>query len=208
MKLGLITDIHEHVEPLRVALGRFRSERVDQIVVIGDVFEMGEHIEETCRLLSEANAIGVWGNHDFGLSFDPHPEVRARYPAPVIDYMGSLRPRLEIDGCLFAHVEPWLDPESVADLWYFDGPPVEQRQLNRIFDAVSNRIMFGGHYHRWLLATPERIADWDGTGPIRLTAGRFFVVVGAVCEGCSAIFDTRTSELQPLNKPVDRKATK
>jgi len=23
--------------------------------------------------------------------------------------MGGLQPRLEIDGCLFTHVEPWLD---------------------------------------------------------------------------------------------------
>ena len=60
MKLGLITDIHEHVEFLQVALDRFRSEQVDQIVVIGDVFAMGERIEDTCRLLSQANAIGVW----------------------------------------------------------------------------------------------------------------------------------------------------
>ena len=32
MKLGLITDIHEHVELLRIALDRFDQEQVDQIV--------------------------------------------------------------------------------------------------------------------------------------------------------------------------------
>src|ERR1041384_6271327 len=98
MKLGLITDIHEHIEHLRTALDCFESAKVDQVVIIGDVFEMGRRIEETWRLLSEARAIGVWGNHDFGLSFDPHPDVRLSYPASVIDYMASLRPRLEIDG--------------------------------------------------------------------------------------------------------------
>ena len=58
MKLGLITDIHEHVEYLRLALELFGSERVDQVVVIGDVVETGSQLEETCRLLSQANAIG------------------------------------------------------------------------------------------------------------------------------------------------------
>ena len=67
MKLGLITDIHEQNEPLRRTLDQFRREKVDQIVVIGDLFEMGERIEETYRLLADAKAIGVWGNHDFGL---------------------------------------------------------------------------------------------------------------------------------------------
>ncbi len=55
MRFGLITDIHEHVEFLRVALDRLRQERVDRIVVLGDVFETGERIEETCRLLAEAH---------------------------------------------------------------------------------------------------------------------------------------------------------
>lgn len=64
MKLGVLTDIHEHVENLRTALERFRVEQVDRIVVIGDVFEMGHRIKETCQLLSDAKAIGVWGNHD------------------------------------------------------------------------------------------------------------------------------------------------
>ena len=60
MKLGLITDIHEQTQHLRTALSLFRKKDVEQVVVIGDVCEMGERIEETCRLLAEANAIGVW----------------------------------------------------------------------------------------------------------------------------------------------------
>lgn len=39
MKIGLITDIHEHVEHLRRALDLFYQEGVDQIISIGDVFE-------------------------------------------------------------------------------------------------------------------------------------------------------------------------
>lgn len=208
MKLGLITDIHEDVEKLRTELGHFRDAQVDQVVVIGDVFETGQRIEETCRLLAEARAIGVWGNHDFGLCFDPHPDVCNKYPASVIDFMGSLRPRLEIDGCLFTHVEPWLDPESLADLWYFDGPPDEESNLERIFRAAPNRIMLSGHYHRWLLVTPEGVTDWNGERPIRLNHGRYFVVIGAVCQGSFAIFDTGTSELQPFNAPADARKRK
>ena len=59
MKLGLITDVHEHVEHLREALDRLGREQVDQIVVIGDLFEMGGGILETCRLLAEAKAVGA-----------------------------------------------------------------------------------------------------------------------------------------------------
>jgi hypothetical protein len=200
MKLGLITDIHEQVEFLQIALDRFRQEQVDQVVVIGDVFETGERIAETCHLLAEARAIGVWGNHDYGLCCNPPDEIRIRFSASIIGFMKSLRPRLEIDGCYFAHVEPWLDPEDIADLWFFEGPPEGDGRLTKIFKAVPNRLMFGGHYHSWMLVTPTGIAEWKGDCPIRLVCGRYFVVVGALLEGRYAIFDTDTLELVPFNE--------
>jgi predicted phosphodiesterase len=183
MKLGLVTDIHEHVECLRVALDCFTRERVDKVVVIGDVAEVGERMDETCRLLAEAAAVGVWGNHDFGLCSNPDAAIRVRYKPSILDFMGSLRPRLEIDGCHFTHVEPWLNPEDVADLWYFDGPPDSQEKLDRIFGAVPNRLVFVGHFHQWLLASPRGIDRWQGETPVCLNPGRYFVVVGALCEG-------------------------
>ncbi len=199
MKLGLLTDIHEHVENLRTTLDCFRAEQVDQIVVIGDVFEMGNRINETCRLLSNASAIGVWGNHDYGLCVEPDAADCAKYGDDVIRFMTSLRPRLEIADFYFAHVEPWLNPEDVADLWYFDGPPDEHGKLDRIFDAVPNRLMFAGHFHKWLLATPTRIENWNGEAAIALSGERYFVVIGALCEGRFAILDTQTSLLTPFN---------
>ena len=201
MKLGLITDIHEQVELLRRALDHFDRVEVDQVVVLGDVLEMGERIEATCRLLAEALAIGVWGNHDYGLCSAPDDEMLERFPADVIDFMASLRPRLDVAGCHFTHVEPWLNPEDIADLWYFEGPPDEHGKLQRIFNAVPNRVMFAGHYHEWLLATPDGISKWKGERPIRLLHHeRYFVVVGALCRGSYAVFDSDTSVLTPFNE--------
>ena len=200
MKIGLITDIHEHVEHLQTALDLFETEHVDQVVVIGDVFEMGKRIEETCRLLSDAKAVGVWGNHDYGLSVEPVAVDCAKYGDIVVRFMTSLRPRLRIEDCYFAHVEPWLNPEDVGDLWYFDGPPDQHGNLDRIFNAAVCRLSFAGHFHKWLLATPDRVEEWKGEKPIKLAEGRYFVVIGALCEGRFALFDTETSELIPFNE--------
>jgi len=41
MKLGIVTGIHEHVGHLRTAVDRFIKERVEQVVVVSDVFLMG-----------------------------------------------------------------------------------------------------------------------------------------------------------------------
>lgn len=199
MKLGLLTDIHEHVEHLQTALDLFRTEHVDQVVVIGDVFEMGQRIDETCRLLSEAKAIGVWGNHDYGLCVEPVAADCVKHGDSVIQFLTSLCPRIQIENCYFAHVEPWLNPEDVADLWYFEGPPDKHGHLDRIFNAASCRLSFAGHFHKWLLATPDRVEDWKGDTPIKLVKERLFVVIGALCEGRFALFDTETSELIPFN---------
>ena len=200
MKIGVITDIHEHVGHLRRALDLLHRESVEQIVCIGDVFEMGERIEEVCRLLTEAKVIGVWGNHDFGLCVDPDDAIRARYPEAVLNFMSTLRPRLDIEGCHFTHVEPWLDPNILADLWYFEGPPDQHGKLDRIFSAVPNRIMFCGHFHEWLAATPAGIKEWRGESPLCVDQDRYFVVIGALCDGSFAIFDSDTSVLTPCNQ--------
>ena len=198
MKLGLITDIHEHVELLRSALDQLRREQVDQIVMLGDVFELGERMQETCELLADAQVIGVWGNHDLGLCDHPSPAIREKYGDTVIDFMSSLQPRLEIEGCLFQHVEPWLNPNDILDLWYFEGVPDTPEMVARIFQAVPNRLSFAGHFHRWLIVTPDGMTDWVGEDAVQLTGPeRYFVVIGALCYGRYAVFDTDTFELVP-----------
>lgn len=199
MRLGLLADIHEDLARLRAALQLFAKQRVEQVVVLGDLFEMGQRIEETCRLLADVRAVGVWGNHDIGLCRDPGPRLTAKYGAQVIGFMGSLQPRLEIAQCLFTHVEPWLDPYEVADLWYYEGPPDTREKYERIFAAAPHSLMFAGHYHGWLLVRPQGTEDWQGDRPLMFPAGqRYFLVVGAVCDGHAAVFDTESREFVPL----------
>jgi hypothetical protein len=205
MRIGILADIHEDLAHLRWAIDVLRERGADRFVVLGDVFELGHRLEETVALLAGVRAIGVWGNHDFGLCGDnARPEDRQRYGEEVLAFMGSLRPCLEIQGCLFTHVEPWLDPEKIEDLWYFDGPPETPEQVSRIFASVPNRVMFVGHYHRWLLVTPEGLQPWSGDRPTVLEAGnRYLVAVHAVCAGRCALFDTGTDELVPFaNGPI------
>jgi hypothetical protein len=199
MKLGLLADIHEQTEQLRKAIDVLQQHGADRFVVLGDVCEMGIRIEETVSLLQDVQAVGVWGNHDIGLCFDPDETIRQRYGAAVLNFMSSLQPSLEIDGCLFTHIEPWLDPHKIEDLWYFDGSPDSPDRLARSFAAVPHRAMFMGHMHRWLLGTPDGVVPWRGGLQLRLDcANRYLVVVHAVREGKCALFDTTTGDLTPF----------
>jgi hypothetical protein len=198
MKLGLITDIHEHVDNLKRALAEFDARGVDQIVCLGDLIIVGDRIRETVDLLAERRIPGVWGNHDFGLC--SHPSAldstrRPKFTGSVLDYYATYRPFLEIDDCYFSHVEPWRDLNDIMGLWHF-GEPLDALKS---FHAVSHRVLFTGHRHRWMLATPEEVLSWDGSAPVVLAApDRYFVVVSAVCEGWAATYDTVSGELVPI----------
>jgi predicted phosphodiesterase len=199
MRLGLLTDIHEHVDDLKLALAACDHLRADRIICLGDVFETGKAIDETVALLAERGIAGVWGNHDFGLCYEPRPAIQERYSGPVLNYMTTYRPRLEIGECLFTHVEPWLDTTDLAQLWYFEGPPDTAEKAARSFAATDQRVLFTGHMHRWLLATRQGPLPWTGREPIRLVPPeRYLVVVAAVCEGYCAIYDTDSHELTPI----------
>jgi predicted phosphodiesterase len=199
MKLGLLADIHEHTRELQKAITVLQQHGAERFVVLGDVFETGKRIEQTVRLLQQVQAVGVWGNHDVALCFDPSDAVCERYSAGVLDFMGRLQPHLEIDDCLFTHVEPWLDPHLVEDLWYFHGPPDSPEKLARSFAAMPHRVMFIGHLHRWLVGTPDGLLPWRGEGPLRLDRQqRHLVVVHGVWDGRCALFDTQTNELTPF----------
>lgn len=198
MRLGLIADVHEAVEPLREALAWFAVENVDEILVLGDICRMHRHLEETVAILREAGVVGVWGNHDFGLCRNTDEAVRKRFSPEVITWMGSLQPTLSRADCLFSHVEPWLDPNDLAQLWYFEGPPDNEEKRSRAFTGPGQRVSFSGHVHRWFLTTPDGIVDWNGAEPIVLAPPtRYLVIVDALCAGSCAIYDTETALLTP-----------
>ena len=200
MKLGILSDIHEAVELLEVALERLALEEVDQLVVLGDVFETGPRIEETIRLLRESGAVGVFGNHDYGLCNEPSDFIRERFSPAVLSYMGSLLPRMEIEGCFFAHREPWLDCSEVTEIWHVDDEELTPEIIERSFEAVPNQSIFIGHFHRWMAFSMEGPVDWEGLSPLSFPDdGPTLVVVGAVCDGHAAIFETTRRILTPID---------
>ena len=203
MLLGLLADIHEAVEPLREALGVFAAHGVEEVVVLGDICRMHRRLAETVALLHEARAVGVWGNHDFGLCRDIGDDIRQRFAPAILEYAQTLQPTLVREDCLFTHVEPWLDANDIAQLWYFDSPPRTPEGFARIFDAVPQRVLFSGHVHRWTLATRDGSVEWDAATRIRLAPpGRYFVIVGAVVAGHAAMYETTTGDLIPVRMTV------
>jgi hypothetical protein len=205
MRIGMVADIHETIGPLQRALIEFRRRGVDQVVSLGDACDtfgrMGRSAE-VVALLRDVNAVGVWGNHDFGLCYEVPEELGQQTAPEVLEYMATMQPYLAIEGCRFSHVEPWLDAYRVENLWYFDGPPDSPDKAGRSFAAVPERCLFMGHFHRWLVMTPGGRVAWDGEGPLELSKqSRYLVCVAPVFQGWCAVYDTVNFQLFPVPCP-------
>lgn len=168
------------------------------MVVVGDVFDTGLNIQETVELLMQVNAVGVWGNHDLGLSHEPDPEVTAGYSPAVRAFFRAFRPTYELEGVLFCHGLPTWNPTDPT-IYYLGAKPWTPGSLPPVFTACPQRLIVVGHFHRWLLATPAGQVAWSGEQALRLnSAERYFLVAHAVLDGWCAILDTQSQELQPL----------
>jgi hypothetical protein len=75
-----------------------------------------------CPGLRQANAAGVWGNHDIGLCHSVEGRAHARHPAAALDDLAAQRPRLVVGECHFSHVEPSVGPYDAPDESPFRGP--------------------------------------------------------------------------------------
>lgn len=201
MRIGIVTDIHDEVPHLTAALAVLRSERVDAVVSLGDSTDFhGPHNRawEVATLLRDAGALCVWGNHDFGLCRDVPLDDLENPDHEALAFLATWQPRLSVGGCHFSHVEPWLNGEDAAELWYFDGPPDTAEKLARSFAAVPEDVMFLGHFHKWLVGTPAGVLPWPGDSPLTFDPlARHLVVVAPLFNGHFAVYDTDRRTLFP-----------
>jgi predicted phosphodiesterase len=206
MRIGIVTDIHDETAILAEALAALQAEGVDRIVSLGDTSDLHGKWQDAAgvaRLLQRYGAVGVWGNHDHGLCRDVSDAAKEKFPAETLAYMATMRPRLEIEGCHFAHVEPWLNPELIEDLWCFDGRPEDDDRYPKSFAAIPQRVAFMGHSHRWLAVTESGRFEWDGSTPLHFESGtRYLVVVAPLFDGAFAILDTERWVLDPRQLPI------
>jgi predicted phosphodiesterase len=197
MRLGILADIHEDVGHLALALAQLRRVGAEQVVVLGDICETGSHLRETVAALRDAGATGVWGNHDLGLCLDPLPYFKDKFAGFVLDFMATLQAHWTVEDCLFSHGLPWWDATDGA-VYYLGERPETLEGRQRSFAACSQRVIFVGHYHRWLAATEREWLTWNGSQPLQLLPDqRYLVVIHAVCAGWCAVFDTDSQRLEP-----------
>lgn len=203
MRIGLLADIHEDIAMLRVVLERLSPLNVDQLLLLGDIAFDGTRVLETVEMLRPWSPVGVWGNHDLGLVSGSTSELGDRFDPSVIDFFGTLCPQLVIGDAFFKHGLPsWdaLDPV----VYYLGGAPWVDGCLSHEFSQCSQSLIFGGHYHRWLLGTSEGILEWRGETSVEFAdTERYFMVVDSVFHGAFGVLDTEQRIFTPYSVQAD-----
>jgi predicted MPP superfamily phosphohydrolase len=207
MRLGLVTDIHGRAAELAIALRLFRDHDVDQVVSIGDAFDAFAYHDreaEIAALLQGCGAVGVWGNHDFGVCRDSSQRTENLFGPDGCGFVRAVQPFLELDGCFFSHKEASVDPYDVLQLWSEEEEPLElMPRAQAGLSATPHKRQFVGHYHCWWAATDTGRIDWVGSRTLVLEADkRYFVVIAPVFQGWCAILDTTSQVLSPLRCAV------
>lgn len=197
MKIGLLADIHEHVEHLTSALQLLERQQVDRFIVLGDICMTGTRLRETVTPLIRNEAIGVWGNHELGLCHNPDPKLTSKYDDVTIEYLSRLKPELELGEVLFTHGMPNWDATDPTE-YYTGKGPMDPVALSDVFSTHPHWLFLMGHFHHWFAANEQGSYPWNGEDPIQLR-DRHLMVVNPVFQGSCAVLDTDNRIIIPHN---------
>jgi predicted phosphodiesterase len=208
MRIAIISDIHSNLEALNSAFETIDTQRVDDIVCLGDVVGYGANPNECLSLVRSRCSMILQGNHDAAAvdlavanTFTLNAQLSAIWTFGALftenkDFLRSLpqmKPRGEI---LFSHASPF-EPEE----WHY---VISEFDTREAFQSFTERVCFIGHSHIPVIFS-ER-----GKVPAISPSGRFIVNVGSIGQPRDAnpnlsfgIFDTDSWSYQNMRVGYD-----
>jgi putative phosphoesterase len=159
MRIAFLSDIHANFPALKAVLTDLDSQKVDQIISLGDTVTMGAQPLEVLNLLRELKGVYIQGNHDAAI-LDPAQAVRyqiAEHLLPDLqwcldrlkpedmDFIKTFRSTHEFNLPNEVKVLCYHgSPQSTTDLIQSTTPPEE---LDALFAGQTADVFIGGHSH-------------------------------------------------------------
>ncbi len=154
-RIGIVGDVHAEHGRLAEALQWLHGQRVDAVICTGDVADGPGDVDLCCRLLDEAAALTVRGNHDRWLLQD-----RVRHIAQAhrredlldasIEFLDTLPATIEIDtvagALLLCH---GVGGNDLRKVWPgTERMPIERSaELDALVAEGRTRFLVNGHMH-------------------------------------------------------------
>lgn len=159
MRVAFISDIHGNFTALEAVLADIQSQKVDQVICLGDVTTLGPQPKEVLDTLKNLNCIFIKGNHDSAL-LDPSRAAEyeiASHLIPDLLWCQSIMSEDELDFIdSFRENYELVFPNQVK-VFCFHGSPLTSTDLlqsttpsdvlDEYFKGQSATIFIGGHSH-------------------------------------------------------------
>lgn len=91
MRLAVLSDIHSNYYALKAVLRDIRKEKINKIVILGDIFGYYPWATETYEVIKEIPCIIIKGNHDLLISREYPPTPIPEYWHAIINNRKSLQ---------------------------------------------------------------------------------------------------------------------
>ena len=154
-RIGIVGDVHAEDGRLAETLQWLHGQRVDALICTGDIADGPGDVDLCCRLLEEAEALTVRGNHDRWLLQD-----RVRHIAQAhrredlldasVEFLDSLPTTVEIDTVagtlLLCH---GVGDNDLRKVWPgTERMPIERStELDALVAEKRTRFLVNGHMH-------------------------------------------------------------
>ena len=188
MKIAVMSDIHGNLEALDAVLEDISSQRIEEIVCIGDLIGYGPNPEEVIQKIRRIAVCCTMGNHELGILFKLerkwfNPKVRKNLSLTEgllspgsLDFIAGLPNTHTLHDNLFVHGFP---PDSVKTYLF----EKDTEEIARWFQTPGPKLTFVGHTH------DLELVAWDGRkadrNPLRqdrvvLDKSKYIINVGSV----------------------------
>jgi predicted phosphodiesterase len=217
MRIAIVSDLHANIQAWNAALFDIRSQRVDQIVCLGDIVGYGPNPAEVLQSVHANVELLVLGNHDAVVAekigddlFNDKAQAlirwtRTRLNSQAVKFLSSLPLSIDTGEFRCAHAD-LSDPAAYHYV-------IEPGDAIASWETVGHQLLFVGHTHKpgiFLMGpseTPHAIDPRD----FRLEPHkRYLVNAGSVghprdgdARACYCILDTQKESLYWRRIPYD-----
>lgn len=144
MKIGVFSDVHGHLDELKLTLKLFKKLQVDKLVCCGDLVDKGKFSDDVVTMMRDLAIPCVQGNHDKKAQFAwmTHGES---LKDSTIEYLTNLPTFLsyqwESKTVYVCHANPWEDAS------YYIYPDSHEFLFQEVVTTVKADIVIMGHTH-------------------------------------------------------------
>lgn len=159
---AIISDIHSNLEALQRVFDDIERRGIETVYCLGDIVGYGPQPAECLELIRQRAKISLCGNHDHAVFYEPlnfnvSAERAAFWTRSAVDeeqdperrnrlwkFLGSLAPRVEIDGMLLVHGSP---RKPINEYLFPDDVYANPSKLQSNFERMEQMTCFCGHTH-------------------------------------------------------------